>query len=109
MEANGVITARVALLDPDKLDLKLLVFLLIKAARHDAQWLDQFAKATKTMPEILSVHRMSGDLDYMLRARVKDMSDYDLLYRRLIERVDLADVSASFVMETIKDTNTLPL
>lgn len=109
LQDTGVIRSRVALLDADKIGLGLQVFLLIKAGRHDAKWLDDFAHATRLFPEITSVHRMSGDLDYLLRARVPDMAGYDWLYKRLIKEIDLADVSASFVMETLKDTTALPL
>ena len=61
------------------------------------------------MPEILGVYRMTGDLDYLIRARVADMAGYDQLYQDLIRKVPLSDVSASFVMEEIKETTQLPL
>ncbi|EAP76246.1 Lrp/AsnC family transcriptional regulator [Roseovarius nubinhibens] len=109
LDEAGVILGRVALLDPDRLGLGLTVFMQIRAERHDAEWLTAFARATKAMPEIQSVYRMTGDLDYLIRARVADMKDYDRLYQRLIARVPMGDVSASFVMEEIKDTTELPL
>ena len=109
LEASGVITKRVALLDPAKLGLGLTVFLQIRAARHDADWLAQFARATRALPEVQGVYRMSGDLDYLIRAQVADMADYDRLYQTLIARVPMGDVSASFVMEEIKHTTELPL
>ncbi len=109
LDEAGVITARVALLDAAKLGLGLTVFMQIRAARHDADWLGAFARATRTMPEIQSVYRMTGDLDYLIRARVPDMAGYDRLYQRLIDKVPMGDVSASFVMEEIKDTTALPL
>ena len=52
---------------------------------------------------------MSGDLDYIIRARIEDMKAYDRLYQKLITRVPLSDVSASFVMEEIKDSTEIPL
>ncbi|QGX98436.1 Lrp/AsnC family transcriptional regulator [Roseovarius faecimaris] len=109
LEAAGVITGRVALLDPARLGLGLMVFMQVRAAAHDAAWLDAFARATRSMPEILSVYRMTGDLDYLIRARVADMQGYDRLYQRLIGKVAMNDVSASFVMEEIKDTTALPV
>lgn len=86
-----------------------MVFIQVRAGRHAADWLDRFKSATRDLPEILGVYRMTGDLDYLIRARVADMEDYDRLYQRLIAKVDLADVSASFVMEEIKETTALPL
>ena len=109
LEAAGVIRARVALLDPGQIGLGLMVFMQIRAAHHDADWLGKFARATSSIPEILGVYRMTGDLDYLIRARVADMADYDRLYQILIARVPMGDVSASFVMEEIKDTTALPL
>lgn len=109
LEASGVIKARVTLLDPAKVGLGLSVFMQIRTSAHAPDWLETFATATRNMPEILGVYRMTGDLDYLIRARVADMADYDRLYQRLIQRVPLSDVSASFVMEEIKETTELPL
>lgn len=109
LDNAGVIKRRVALLDADKLGLGLTVFILVRAAQHTAEWSASFARATKALPEIQSVHRMSGELDYLLRARVSDMAGYDALYQKLIARVPMGDVSASFVMENIKDTTGLPI
>jgi Lrp/AsnC family transcriptional regulator len=109
MEDDGVITARVALLDPAKLGLGLTVFMQIRTNAHEPDWLQKFSTATRTMPEIQGVYRMTGDLDYLIRARVADMAGYDRLYQTLIRKVPLSDVSASFVMEEIKETTALPL
>ena len=109
LETSGVIRGRVTLLSPEHLGLSLTVFIQVRTNAHDAKWLETFAKATRTMPEIQGVYRMTGDLDYLIRARVADMAGYDRLYQNLIARVPLSDVSASFVMEEIKDTTELPV
>lgn len=109
LEDSGVIRARVALLDAERIGLGLTVFMLIRTDRHTPDWLERFAEATREMPEILGAYRMTGDLDYLVRARVADVKAYDRLYRALVARVDLHDVSASFVMEELKDTTALPL
>ncbi|MFD2739268.1 Lrp/AsnC family transcriptional regulator [Sulfitobacter aestuarii] len=109
LEAAGVIKGRVTLLDADRLGLSLTVFMQIRTNAHAPDWLVRFSDATKSMPEILGVDRMTGDLDYLIRARVRDMADYDRLYQSLIRKVPLSDVSASFVMEEIKETTELPL
>ena len=105
----GIITSRVAILDANKLDLGLTVFISVRTNQHDPDWLEKFATAARSMPEILGAYRMSGDLDYLIRAQVADMPAYDRFYQRLIKRIKLADVSASFVMEQIKETTALPL
>ncbi len=109
LEEAGVIRGRVALLDPQKLGLGLMVYMQIRTNRHEKDWLTRFARATRAMPEVLGVYRMSGDLDYLVKARVPDMAGYDRLYQDLISRVPMSDVSASFVMEEIKETTELPL
>jgi Lrp/AsnC family transcriptional regulator len=109
LEDERVITGRVALVDADRLGLGLSVFILIRTSHHDPDWLKRFRDATTGFPEITGVYRMSGDLDYVLRARVADVKAYDRLYQRLIAKVPLTDVSASFVMEEIKETTIVPV
>ena len=109
MEKAGIIKGRVVLVDPEKLGLGLTVFIQIRTNAHAVDWLKTFSAATRSMPEIIGVYRMSGDLDYLIRAQVADMAGYDRLYQRLIEKVPLSDVSASFVMEEIKETTALPV
>lgn len=109
MKEAGVIRATVALLDAGRLGLGLTVFIAVRTAKHDAYFIRSFSSATQSMPEIQGVYRMSGDLDYLIRARVADVAAYDKLYQRLTSKVALSDVSASFVMEEIKDTTALPI
>ena len=89
--------------------MSLQVFVQIRTSSHAADWLAQFSAAVRSLPEIQGAYRMSGDLDYLIRARIRDMADYDHLYRRLIEKVALSDVSASFVMEEIKETTEVAI
>lgn len=109
LEAAGVIRARVALLDPEQIGLGLSVFMLVRTDRHTPEWLEKFAVAVRDLPQILGAYRMTGDLDYLIHARVADVKDYDALYRALVARVDFGDVSASFVMEEIKETTEMPV
>src|SRR5215510_2797268 len=105
----GVITKRVALLDPAKLDLGLVVFVSVGTSRHDQEWLDAFAAAAVSLPEIVEFYRLSGDTDYLLKVLVKDIGAYDAFYRKLIATVPLSDVSSAFAMEQIKSTTPLPV
>ena len=109
MEEAGIITGRVALVDAEKLGFGLSVFILVRTTHHEPDWLKKFRDAVSSIPEIIGVYRMSGDLDYVLRARVPDVKAYDRLYQRLIAKVPLTDVSASFVMEEIKETTVVPV
>lgn len=109
MEEDGIIKGRVALVDPAAVGLPLSVFVLIKTNAHDPGWLGKFERAVKALPEIVGAHRMSGELDYVLRVRVADVAGYDRFYQRLISQVPIAEISASFVMDDIKDTTALPV
>ncbi len=109
LETDGIIQKRVAIIDPGLVDLGLQVFVLIRTNDHSADWLKAFRTAVRDMPEIIAAQRMSGDLDYVLRVRVADVPAYDRFYQRLIDKVQIADVSASFVMEDVKETTALPI
>lgn len=109
LEEEGFITGRIATVDPEKLGLGLSVFIHVRTSHHEPGWLARFRDAVASLPEITGAYRMSGDLDYVLRARVADVKAYDRLYQRLIAKVPLSDVSASFVMEEIKETTVLPV
>ena len=109
LEEDGVIVGRVALLSSEKLNLGLTAFIAVKTAQHDPKWLEKFASALSDFPEIVGVYRTTGETDYLMQAVVPDMKGYDRLYKRIIARIPLSDVSSSFVMEKIKETTALPL
>lgn len=108
LERDGVIRERVTLLDQKQVNLPLTVYIVVRTNQHNDQWAAQFRQVVQDIPGILEVHRMSGDLDYLLKGVVTDMPGYDQLYKQLI-KADLFDVSSSFVMETLKQTTQLPL
>jgi Lrp/AsnC family transcriptional regulator len=109
LEDDGVIKARVTLLNASRINVGLTAFIALRTTEHSAKWLDQFSKAVRDIPEIVGVYRMTGDVDYLLQAVIPDVAAYDRLYKRLIGKITLADVSSSFVMEEIKSTTVLPL
>ena len=109
LEATGVIERRVALLSPEKLGLGLTVFVSIEAGDHTPDWLEAFANAVTSFPEVVEVHRMAGDIDYMLRVVTSDIPAYDAFYKRLIAAVPLKNVSSRFSMERVKFTTALPI
>lgn len=109
LEQDGVIQKRVALLDRNTLNLGVDVFVSIRTRQHSAEWLQRFATAVSGFPEVVEFYRMSGDIDYLMRVVVPDIAAYDSFYKRLIERVEVQDVSSSFAMERIKYTTQLPI
>jgi Lrp/AsnC family transcriptional regulator len=109
LEEEGVIKQTVALLDARSLNLGTTVFVTLKTGNHSEAWFDKFVKAVRDIPEVTEIHRMSGDVDYLMRIVVPDIDAYDQVYKRLIASVEFQDVSASFALETIKYTTALPL
>ncbi|MDX2223860.1 MAG: Lrp/AsnC family transcriptional regulator [Rhodospirillaceae bacterium] len=109
LEEEGYIRKRVALLDRRKLNVGVTVFVAVKATRHAVDWLDEFKRAVEAVPEVVEAYRLSGEIDYLLRVVVPDIAAYDGVYKKLIERVEFADVSSSFAMEDMKFTTALPL
>lgn len=109
LKRAGIVQRIVALLDAKRLGVGTTVFVLLKTANHSAAWLDRFSKAIDRIPEITEIHRLSGNVDYLMRIVVPDIEGYDAVYKRLIASVEFVDVSASFVLETMKMTTALPL
>jgi Lrp/AsnC family transcriptional regulator len=109
LETSGYIRRRVALLNADKLNLGVSVFIAVRTNQHNAEWADRFRKIVTSFPEVVDFFRLSGDVDYLIRAVVPDIRAYDDLYQRLITKIDLYDVSSMFAMEQIKSTTELPL
>ncbi|MGB7433695.1 MAG: Lrp/AsnC family transcriptional regulator [Ahrensia sp.] len=109
LEEIGVIRRRVALVDPKRINLGVTVFVSIRTASHSVEWLKRFSEVISTFPEVVEFYRMSGEIDYLLRVVVPDIAAYDAFYQRLIEKIDIRDVSSAFAMEQIKYTTELPL
>lgn len=108
LEDEGVIQRRVALLNPGFLDVSVTAFVMIRA-EHSEGWLNSFRDAAMGIPEIVELYRMSGDVDYLIKLRLKDIAAYDGVYMKLIRAVRFRDVSSFFAMEEIKFTTALPL
>lgn len=109
LEASGVLTGRVALADPAKLGFGLTVFVGIEAPDHSSDWREAFAKAIESMPEVMEVYRMAGEIDYLLRVAVADMTAFDRLYKSLTDAVPIKNVTSHFAMECMKFTTAYPV
>lgn len=110
MEEAGVITGRVTLVNAEKLGLGISVFVAIETGDHSAAWIESFAKTVAEMPEIVECWRLGGDVDYLLRVVVSDMTAFDGFYRKLTARVtSLRKVTSRFAMECVKSTTALPI
>ncbi len=109
LETSGVITKRVALVDPQRLNLSLTALVLVRTNEHNADWTERFLNTVEHFDEVVEAYRTSGELDYLLKVIVPNMDAFDQFYLRLIEHIDLYDVRSTFVMEEMKHTTALPL
>lgn len=109
MEEDGVIKRRVALLDAEKVNAGVTVFVAVRTNEHNDAWMRRFLSAVEQFPEVVEFYRMSGEVDYLLRVAVPDIASFDSFYKRLIAKIPLTDVSSSFAMHQMKYTTELPL
>jgi Lrp/AsnC family transcriptional regulator len=109
LEKQGLIERKVALLNREKLDRGMDVFVTIRTNQHNASWFKKFSDVVTGFPEVVEFYRMSGEVDYLLRVVVGDMKAYDRFYQRLIEKIDISEVNSNFAMEQIKYTTAIPI
>jgi Lrp/AsnC family transcriptional regulator len=108
LEATGVITRRVAVVDPDRVGVGLSALVSIEAGEHTPERLGQFGLGVGAMPEVMAAYRMAGDVDYALRVAVADMAEYDALSKRLIAIASMKNVTSRFAMECLKRNTAYP-
>ena len=109
MKEQGVITRQTAILDAEALGLEACFFVLIRTSEHEADWQRRFLDVLKRRPEVMEAHRLAGDIDYILKVRVKNARAYDTFYQALISEVKIHNVTALLSMEEIKSTTVLPV
>ena len=109
LEEQGVIKRRVALLDPEKLNVGVTGGVLLRTSRHNQEWFEKLRAIVADIPEVVDFYRMSGNIDYLLRIVVPDIAAYDAVYRKLTSQIEIFGVNSSFAMEEIKHTTALPL
>ncbi|WP_182087196.1 Lrp/AsnC family transcriptional regulator [Aureimonas sp. ME7] len=105
---EGYVKRRVALVDRRRINLPTTVFVIVKTSRHSGGWLEEFKSALAAIPEIVEVHRLTGNVDYILKIVLPDVEHYDTIYKRLVSRIELFDVSAYISMETVKSETAVP-
>ncbi|NCX92309.1 MAG: Lrp/AsnC family transcriptional regulator [Rhodobacteraceae bacterium] len=109
MKDYGIIGDTVSILNADKLGFEACFFVMIRTSEHDLKWQENFLQALKDRPQVQEAHRLAGDIDYILKVRVKNARAYDEFYQALISEVKVHNVTALLSMEEIKSTVQLPL
>lgn len=109
MREAGIIGQQTVILDAEALGFEACFFVLIRTSEHEAEWQRNFLKALQDRPEVLEAHRLAGDIDYILKVRVRNARAYDAFYQALIAEVRVHNVTAPLSMEEIKSTTMLPV
>jgi len=109
MRDAGIIKQSTTLLDAEALGFEACFFVLIRTSEHEASWQAAFLQALNDRPEVQEAHRLAGNIDYILKVRVKNARAYDNFYQALISEVKVHNVTALLSMEEIKSTTQLPL
>lgn len=109
LEEEGYIAQRIAVLDRGKMGVPTTVFALIKTAHHSDDWIELFRRTIADIPEIVEAHRVTGSFDYILKVVLPHAEYYDVIYKKIVKRISLFDVSASISMEALKSGSTLPV
>lgn len=109
LEEEGVLTKRVTLVDPAKINLGVSALVFIRTNEHNKLWLQKFVDGVSDIPEIIEAYRTSGEVDYVLKVLVPDLAAFDDFYKRLIDKVELYDMRSTFILEAVKHSTSLPL
>jgi Lrp/AsnC family transcriptional regulator len=104
-----IIGQQTVVLDAEALGFEACFFVLIRTSEHEEGWQKAFLKALLERPEVQEAHRLAGEIDYILKVRVKNARAYDAFYLALISEVRVFNVTAILSMEEIKSTTMLPL
>ncbi|MBT8049687.1 MAG: Lrp/AsnC ligand binding domain-containing protein [Gammaproteobacteria bacterium] len=108
LERHGYIRNYTALLDPHKVDAGVLVFVEIDLIRNSPDAFRDFRREALKLPELLECHLVSGNFDYLIKARVKDMKEYrELLGEKILALPGVSDSRSYVVMEEVKESTAI--
>lgn len=106
----GLIKKRVALLDPEKLGMGVVVFTAVNLSSHHGKVLDEFEKQVAKFPEVMECYTMTGTMDYMLKIVTKDIQHYEMFARKYLAQVpNIREMHSNVAITRIKDSTELPL
>jgi Lrp/AsnC family leucine-responsive transcriptional regulator len=109
MERDGVITGYHARVNPQAMGLQILVFVEITLHQKSEKAFDRFRRAMLGIPEVMECHLVSGDFDYLIKARIPEMSEYRRLLGEILHVADAGQSKSYVVMEELKETLALSI
>ena len=109
LEEDGVIKKRVAIINHNKINLPIVVFLSITVEQHSKEWLENFVEKLTRYDEIVEMYRLTGDSDYLIKVMAKSIEAYDKFNQQLIKEINFRSLKSNIVLKEIKNTTVLPL
>lgn len=109
LRETGVLRGSRAVVVPRAVGLDLTVFVLIRTRHHDDAWSARFRNRVESVPDVIELHRIGGEWDYLAKVVTRSMAGYDRVYKALIQNMDIERVTGLFSMETILADRPLPL
>lgn len=109
LEEAGYVARRIVVLDREKMGVPTTLFALIKSAHHSDAWIEKFRRVIGDIPEIVEVHRLTGNYDYIVKVVLPRVEHYDVVYKQIVRKVELFDVSAAISMEVLKSGTAVPV
>ena len=109
LEESGHILRRIIVLDRERMGVPTTVFALVKTAHHSDEWTETFRRIISDIPEIVEAHRLTGNHDYILKIVLPRVEHYDVIYKQIVRKLELFDVSASISMEELKQGMAIPV
>tara|TARA_Y100000590_G_scaffold201139_1_gene228598 strand:+ start:708 stop:1169 length:462 start_codon:yes stop_codon:yes gene_type:complete len=109
LEEDGVIKKRVAIINHNKINLPIVVFLSITVEQHSKEWLENFVEKLTRYDEIVEMYRLTGDSDYLIKVMAKSIEAYDKFNQQLIKEINFRSLNSNIVLKEIKNTTVLPL
>jgi Lrp/AsnC family transcriptional regulator, leucine-responsive regulatory protein len=110
LEKAGLIRNYVALLEPERLGLRITAMVMISLSLHQEQPIERFRRGIQEIPEIVECYHVSGDFDFLLKVLVKDMRSYEVFLREKLSKIKgIGKITTNFVLATNKQVTQIPL
>lgn len=109
LQDKGIIKGRVALLDPKKIGLDVILFAQVKMTAHGRR-LPNFIEIIKDIPQIVECYTLMGNVDFLLKIIVRDIEEYENLWWHHLSQIEgVLEISSTIAMTAVKHTTKLPL
>ena len=110
LEKAGLIRNYVAILEPERLGLRITAIVMIGLSLHQEQPIERFRRAIQEIPEITECYHVSGDFDFLLKVVVRDMRAYEVFLREKLSKIKgIGKITTNFVLATNKQVTQIPL